>query len=123
MTVRGSPVATKSCMPREHVSVYELLPFASAPRDGRFWTLSPPPFQTSFRSSALRVICFVCRALHAKIFSFGRAPNQFITLPSLSSQGRIAIVTDAERDAVDAGGASDEGACLRTAKSCGPVVQ
>jgi hypothetical protein len=35
-------------------------------------------------------------------------------------KGRIAIVTDAGRDAVDAGGASDEGAGLRTAKSCGP---
>jgi hypothetical protein len=35
-------------------------------------------------------------------------------------EGRIAIVTDAGRDAVDAGGASDEGADLRTAKSCGP---
>src|ERR1700674_4257823 len=35
-------------------------------------------------------------------------------------EGRIAIVTDAGRDAVDAGGASDEGARLRTAKSCGP---
>jgi hypothetical protein len=30
------------------------------------------------------------------------------------------IVTDAGWDAVDAGGAKDEGACLRTAKSCGP---
>ena len=35
-------------------------------------------------------------------------------------EGRIAIVTDAGWDAVDAGGASDEGAGLRTAKSCGP---
>jgi hypothetical protein len=30
------------------------------------------------------------------------------------------IVTDAGWDAVDAGSAKDEGACLRTAKSCGP---
>jgi hypothetical protein len=36
------------------------------------------------------------------------------------TEGRLAIVTDAGRDAVDAGGASDEGAGLRTAKSCGP---
>src|SRR6202011_1534261 len=35
-------------------------------------------------------------------------------------EGRFAIVTDAGRDAVDAGGAKDEGAVLRTAKSCGP---
>jgi hypothetical protein len=46
-----------------------------------------------------------------------------ITSPSLAFRpdgGRIAIVTDAGRDAVDADGALDEGACLRTAKSCGP---
>ena len=40
--------------------------------------------------------------------------------PSRPTQGRIAIVTDAGWDAVDADGASDEGADLRTAKSCGP---
>jgi hypothetical protein len=39
---------------------------------------------------------------------------------SRPTQGRLAIVTNAGRDAVDAGGASDEGAILRTAKSCGP---
>jgi len=40
--------------------------------------------------------------------------------PSRPTEGRIAIVTDAGRDAVDAGGAADESADLRTAKSCGP---
>jgi hypothetical protein len=35
-------------------------------------------------------------------------------------EGRLAIVTNAGRDAVDAGSASDEGVILRTAKSCGP---
>jgi hypothetical protein len=35
-------------------------------------------------------------------------------------EGRIAIVTDVGRDAVDAGGAADESAYLRTAKPCGP---
>jgi hypothetical protein len=40
--------------------------------------------------------------------------------PSRPPEGRLAIVTDAGRDAMDAGGASDEGAGLRTAKSCGP---
>jgi hypothetical protein len=38
-------------------------------------------------------------------------------------EGRFAIVTDAGRDAVAAGGAEDESTDLRTAKSCGPVVQ
>jgi hypothetical protein len=37
-------------------------------------------------------------------------------------EGRLEIVTDAGRDAVDAGGAKDEGAFLRTAKSCGPDI-
>jgi hypothetical protein len=36
------------------------------------------------------------------------------------TEGRFAIVTDAGRDAVAAGGAEDESAFLRTAKSYGP---
>jgi hypothetical protein len=35
-------------------------------------------------------------------------------------EGRSAIVTDVGRDAVDASGAIDEGAFLRTEKACGP---
>ena len=35
-------------------------------------------------------------------------------------RGALANVINAGRDAVDAGGAADEGADLRTAKSCGP---
>jgi hypothetical protein len=35
-------------------------------------------------------------------------------------KGRIAIVTDAGLDAMDAGSATDEGADLWTAKPCGP---
>jgi hypothetical protein len=35
-------------------------------------------------------------------------------------EGRFAIVTDVGRDAVDASGAKDEGAFLRTEKACGP---
>jgi hypothetical protein len=52
---------------------------------------------------------------------FSPDPNQFyICSRPVPPEGRLAIVTDAGRDAVDAGGASDEGAFLRTAKSCGP---
>jgi hypothetical protein len=43
-------------------------------------------------------------------------------MPSRPTEGRIAIVTDAGRDAMDASGAADEGACLRTAKACGPDI-
>jgi hypothetical protein len=43
-----------------------------------------------------------------------------ISPASCPSEGRIAIVTDAGRDAVDADGAADESTGSRTAKSCGP---
>jgi hypothetical protein len=44
----------------------------------------------------------------------------FITPAVHPTEGRIAIVTDAGLDAMDAGGAADESAGSRTAKSCGP---
>ena len=40
--------------------------------------------------------------------------------PSRPTEGRLAIVTDAGRDAVDADSAFDEWRVMRTAKSCGP---
>jgi hypothetical protein len=50
-----------------------------------------------------------CPVLFAKIFPFAAYPNHFY-IPAVSPhfEGRIAIVTDAGWDAVDAGGASDE---------------
>src|ERR1700733_9698850 len=42
-----------------------------------------------------------------------------LAIPS-HTEGRLAIVTDAGRDAVDAGGALTKALGLRTAKSCGP---
>ena len=57
----------------------------------------------------------------SKNFSLRRLLETALLIPpSRPTEGRIAIVTDAGRDVVDASGASDEGACLRTAKSCGP---
>jgi hypothetical protein len=54
-------------------------------------------------------------------FRLTKSDFWIIDAPSRSFQrGRLAIVTDAERDAVDAEGAIDEGHMLRTAKSCGP---
>jgi hypothetical protein len=49
-------------------------------------------------------------------------PTQITSLitPSRPTEGRFAVVTNAGWDAVDAGGAKDESADLRTAKSCGP---
>jgi hypothetical protein len=54
------------------------------------------------------------------ILVFTRPKSTLELPPSRPPEGRLAIVTNAGRDAVDAGGASDEGAGLRTAKSCGP---
>jgi hypothetical protein len=55
-----------------------------------------------------------------KYSAFGFAEINSKNPPSCLTEGRLAIVTNARRDAVDASGASDEGAGLRTAKSCGP---
>jgi hypothetical protein len=50
-----------------------------------------------------------CLASFAKIFRFPRRANHLYTLaPSRPTQGRLAIVTDAGRDAMDAGAPSDE---------------
>jgi len=64
---------------------------------------------------------FPCPVLFRKIFPFPPDPNHFyIPRRLVPHEGRIAIVTDAGRDAVDADGAADESAGSRTAKSCGP---
>src|SRR5258705_12371059 len=56
----------------------------------------------------------------AKIFLFSSDPNQFTDSPvSFRQEGRIAIVTNAGRDAVDAAARETNAVCLRTAKSCG----
>jgi hypothetical protein len=57
----------------------------------------------------------------AKIFRFPFDPNHlYIVSRPIPHKGRIAIVTDAGWDAMDAGGASDEGAVLRTEELRGP---
>src|SRR5947208_13926501 len=52
---------------------------------------------------------------------FRSSPKQITSLvaPSRPNEGRLAIVTNAGRDAVDADGAFDEQHVRRTAKSCG----
>ena len=62
-----------------------------------------------------------CPVPSQKIFRFAADPNQIHnSRHPVPTEGRFAIVTDVGRDAVDAGGAADESANLRTAKSCGP---
>jgi hypothetical protein len=51
-----------------------------------------------------------------------RANHLYELAPSRPTEGRLAIVTDAGRDAVDADGAARRAAPMRTAKSCGPDV-
>jgi hypothetical protein len=61
-----------------------------------------------------------CPYPFAKIFRFPFDPNHLHIFRRLvPHKGRIAIVTDAGRDAVDVSGATDESVTLRTAKSCG----
>ena len=60
------------------------------------------------------------QSLPKKYSGFPKPQISFITPPSTPLEGRIAIVTDAGLDAMDASGASDESANLRTEKSCGP---
>jgi hypothetical protein len=62
-----------------------------------------------------------CPAPFAKIFLLPPTPNHQQTMRILSRQeGRFANVSNAGRDAMDAGGFLDEGSCLRTAKPWGP---
>jgi hypothetical protein len=63
---------------------------------------------------------FSCPVPHEKINRFSTGANHFISPAVLPHRGALAIVTDAGRDAMDAGDATDESADLRTEKSCGP---
>jgi hypothetical protein len=63
---------------------------------------------------------FRVQSLCKKFSAFAVGQITFTNSPVRLTEGRLAIVTNAGRDAMDAGGASDESACLRTAKSCGP---
>jgi hypothetical protein len=65
------------------------------------WVHGPAPFEKIF---PLRV----------------RPKSPAYLAPSLPLQGRIAIVTDAGRDAVDVDGALTRAFDPRTAKTCGP---
>src|SRR6266581_1395995 len=75
------------------------------------------PRNDSYAKTARRANHFVfsemaCPAPFAKIFLFRPEANQFTESCRLVPlEGRIAIVTDAGRDAVDAGSALDEMCC------------
>ena len=68
-----------------------------------------------------RVICPSCQSV-AVGFIDSDPKSAIHPMPSRPTEGRLAIVTDAGRDAMDASGATDEGAILWTAKSCGPDI-
>ena len=71
-------------------------------------------------SRRIKLICPVqsCLQKYSALVS-AQITHMSFAIPLLH-EGRFAIVTDVGRDAVDAGGATDESAYLRTAKSCGP---
>ena len=73
------------------------------------------------RTSPLRVksnflkrfnLIWVVQSLRKKYFALSRPQITSIFRASRLTEGRLAIVTNARRDAVDASGASDEGASL-----------
>ena len=74
--------------------------------------------------TATRLIISVIRKqlsspLPKNILVFGICKSVYKRNRPVPPKGRLEIVADAGQDAVDAGGARNEGACLRTAKSCG----
>ena len=87
--------------------------------DGIADILAPPGFSATdrFRANAILLrrinVIWVVQSPFAKIFPFPFGPNHLhISRRLVPLRGRLAIVTDAGRDAVDAGGAKDEGARL-----------
>jgi len=82
------------------------------------WTLVPDGQITLVRAG---LSAPGCQGLRAKIFCFTEDSDYPILPPVPSHQkGRIMIVANAGRDAVDAEGAFDEWRRKRTAKTCGP---
>src|SRR6476619_3049841 len=61
-----------------------------------------------------------CLPPFAKYFASRFTQISCTSAPVLAHRGALRNVINAGRDAVDAGGAQDECACWRTAKSCGP---
>jgi hypothetical protein len=76
--------------------------------------LSRTPSGLRVKSNFLsRIRLFLPVQSHLKKYSgFPKPQITFITPPSTPLEGRIAIVTDAGLDAMDAGGASDESVLL-----------
>jgi hypothetical protein len=111
-------------------AIYEVRAYGvklSARRNRRRW--GPGRVTPSPDRGFARKRCFVeadqCDlprpVLFPKIYPFPLHPNQiYIDRRPVPQEGRLAIVTDAGRDAMDAGGVADERRLRRTAKSCGP---
>src|SRR3984957_18099078 len=94
-------------------------PFVHQERERRLHIPSRPVGQITLVRPGLSAPC--CQVLRAKIFYFPEYSDYPILLPAPPHQkGRIMIVANAGRDAVDAEGAFDEWRRKRTAKTCGP---
>ena len=72
------------------------------------------------RANQVRIHQIKVQPLREKYSDFPKTQITSIIHASRPTEGRLAIVTDAGRDAVDADGAIDERRLRRTAKSCGP---
>src|ERR1700720_3684010 len=83
-------------------------------RVSRWWIsafrIQPP--QVICPSGAVRDVMFGCfvQPFSKNISVFPKCKSGVYFAPSRPTRGRLAIVTNAGRDAMDAGGASDEGA-------------
>ena len=117
---------SKDVVQRPHAKI-NAADYGSRPSPGRLgWVgASPRPHVHATKTPARRARSGVFSLVHPhseKYSAFSEIEIGCISITVSSHlKGRIAIVTSAGRDAVDASGASDESACsLRTAKPCGP---
>jgi hypothetical protein len=100
-----------------HVDATKLMGFARGSTSPRLAERATGTPATCYFSQSLQAD-LACPVLLVKIIRFSSDPNHFTYYCCLvPHEGRLAIVTDAGRDAVDAGGATDEStACGRRSR-------
>jgi hypothetical protein len=110
LQIRGPSLATKS-----------LGPGSAEQREERCAASGTPAVIRANHFMKNRSDLPTCQVSFLKIFCFPEMPNHPKAFSILSRQkGRCANVSNAGRDAMDAGDFLDEESCLRTAKPWGP---